>query len=184
MTQIPSHAKKVFQGTIFAVHQWEQTLYDGSHATFEALSRPGTIQIIATQHDSIVLSYEEQPTKPLAYSFLGGRQELHEDPLMTAKRELLEEAGMVSDDWELFKIYNAPGKIHWEIYLFIAKNCTKTQEPQPDPGEKITVKKVSFETFLDIVCSEKFLGQSIANDVLRMRLDPQKLEAFKQRLFS
>lgn len=180
---IPTHAKKVFQGKIFSVFQWEQELYDGSTATFEALKRPGTIQIIATQDDQVFLSHEEQPTKALSYSFLGGRMEENEDPLETAKRELHEESGLESDDWELLKTYEVEGKINWQIYLYAARNCRKTAEPHLDAGEKLEVVSVSFEKFLEIVSSEDFWGQNIANDILRMKLDKEKLEEFKKKLF-
>ncbi|MGI0001927.1 MAG: NUDIX hydrolase [Nitrososphaeraceae archaeon] len=181
--KLPSNAKKVFQGEIFAVYQWEQELYDGSTATFEGLQRPGTIQIIPTEDGQLFLSHEAQPTKPRSYTFLGGRQEPDENSLVTAKRELLEEAGLVSEDWELLKTYQSEGKIDWTTYLFAARNCKKVTEPNLDPGEQIDVKKVSWEQFLEIVASETFWGQNIANDILRMRLNKQQLAKFKQQLF-
>ena len=159
-------------------------MYDGSKATFEALKRPGTIQIIPTQEGHVLLSHEEQPTKALSYTFLGGRMEENEEPLETAKRELLEESGLESDDWELIKTYHVEGKINWPVYLFTARNCRKTTEPHLDPGEKIEVLKVTFDRFIEIVSSEAFWGQNIANDILRMRLDKTKLEDFKRKLFS
>lgn len=181
--KLPPNAKKVFQGEIFSVHQWEQELYDGSTATFEMLERPGTIQIIATTGNEVYVSHEEQPTKPRAYSLLGGRQEPNEEPLATAKRELLEESGLISDDWELMKEYKGGGKIDWPMSLFIARDCKKVAEPKLDPGEKIDVEKVSFEKFLEIVCAEDFWGAIIANDILRMRLNPEKVAEFKEKLF-
>jgi 8-oxo-dGTP pyrophosphatase MutT (NUDIX family) len=181
--KLPSHAKKVFQGKIFSVFQWEQEMYDGTTAMFEMLKRPGTIQIIPTVGDKILLSHEEQPTKPKSFTFLGGRQETDEEPLVTAKRELLEEAGLESDDWELLKVYHNKGKIEWDIYLFAARNCKKVAEPNLDAGEKIDVIEVTWEEFLEKVSSENFWGQIIANDILRMRVDQQKLASFKKKLF-
>ena len=182
--KLPPHAKKVFQGKIFAVYQWEQEMYDGTTATFEMLKRPGTIQIIPTTADGkLYLSHEEQPTKPRSYTLLGGRQEPNEDPLLTAKRELLEEAGLQSDDWELYKTYESEGKIEWPTFLFIARHCKKVAVPKLDPGEKIDVKEVMFDEFLKIVSDEAFWGKIIANDILRMQLDKKKLEVFKRNLF-
>jgi ADP-ribose pyrophosphatase len=181
---LPDNAKKVFKGAIFDVYQWEQELYDGSTATFEGLKRPSTIQVIPTKGDKVYLSFEEQPIiKSPSHAFLGGRQEAGEDPLECAKRELLEESGLQSHDWELFKIYKFDGKIDWSIYLYIARNCEKVAEPHLDAGEKIEVREVSFEEFMDITTDEKFWAQLIINDFLRMKLDPQKLEAFRRKLF-
>lgn len=181
--KIPSQAKKVFTGQIFSVYQWEQELYDGRHATFEMLKRPGTIQIIPTMGDKILLAHEEQPHNPRGFGFLGGRQESDEEPLVTAKRELLEEAGLLSEDWELIKVYHNKGKIDWTIYLYLARNCRKIAEPTLDAGEKIEVKEVSFDRFLEIISSEDFWAHDISNDILRMRLAPQNLEAFKKKVF-
>lgn len=180
--KIPKGAKRVFQGIIFDVYHWQQKMFDGSTATFEMLKRPATLQIIPTVGDKILLSYEQQPTKPLTYTLLGGRQE-GEEPLITAKRELLKEAGMESEDWELLKIYQAQTKIDWEMYLFVARNCKKVTKPKLDPGEKIEVKEVGFEKFLDIVSSENFWGKDVSLDILRMRLDSKKLTKFRQKIF-
>lgn len=181
--KLPPQAKKVFQGKIFSVYQWEQQLYDGTRSTFEMLKRPGTIQIIPTAEDKLFLSYEEQPTKPKTYTLLGGRMEPDEDPLVTAKRELLEETGMESNDWELLKTYEYEGKIEWPMYLYTARNCKKVSEQHLDPGEKIEVKKVTFPEFVTITSSKDFWNQLFANDILRMRLDRKKLDEFKKKLF-
>jgi ADP-ribose pyrophosphatase len=181
--KLPSNAKKVFQGKIFSVYQWEQKLYDGTTATFEMLKRTGTIQIIPTADDYVYLSYEEQPTKPLSYTLFGGRQEPNEDPLVTAKRELLEETGLESDDWELLKTYEYMGKIEWPMYLYIARNCRKVSKQHLDPGEKIEIKKVTFGEFIEIASSERFWNQIFSNDILRLRLNGNKLNEFKKKLF-
>jgi len=181
---LPPHAKKVFVGKIFDVYQWEQELYDGSTAIFEALRRPATIQIIPTSGDKIFLSFEEQPViKNLSFSLLGGRIEPDEEPLVCAKRELQEEAGLESDDWELYSTYNFGGKIDWDWYIFIARNCKKTTEPNLDPGEKIEVHEVPFDKFIELASEDSFHGATFTSEILRMRLEPQKLEKFKKKLF-
>lgn len=181
--KLPTQAKKVFQGKIFSVYQWDQKLYDGTSATFEMLKRPGTIQIIPTADDQVFISLEEQPTKPLAFSLLGGRMEPDEEPLVTAKRELLEEAGLTSNDWELLKTYEFQGKIEWPLYYYVARNCKKIAEQKLDGGEKLEVKEVSFSKFIDLTSSEDFGNQMFTNDILRFRLDPKKLAEFKKKLF-
>lgn len=179
--KLPPQAKKVFQGKIFSVYQWQQEMYDGTTETFEMLKRPDTIQIIATQGDKIILSRQSQPTKENYYSFLGGRAEEGEDPLVTAKRELLEESGLESSDWELFKVYHPVHKMEWDIYFFIAKNCQKTTEPKLDPGEKIETIVCSFDEFIAIIEDDSFWGTEFALDILKMKQNDTLL-AFEKRL--
>lgn len=181
--KIPQHAKSVFKGEIFEVYQWEQEMFDGSTAIFEALKRPDTIQVIATQDDMILLSHEEQPNKPRSYTFLGGRQEEGEEPFVVAKRELLEEAGLESSDWELLKTYESEGKIQWTTYFFVARNCRKIAEPKLDAGEKIDVVPVDWNEFLEIIDNDNFWGKNIAYDIHMMKHDEEKLEEFKKKVF-
>lgn len=182
---IPKDAKLVFKGLIFDVYQWEQKLFDGSVTTFEGLKRASTIQIIPILGDKILLAREEQPTKPLCFTFLGGRGEEGEEPEETTKRELLEETGMEAKEWELMKTYQFGSKIDWTTYLFIAKDCQKVAEPQLEAGEKIEVVELTFDEFIDHVTREDFWGNhQIIADFFRMRLDPKKLEEFRKRLLS
>ena len=179
---IPKHAKRVFKGVIFDVYQWEEKRYDGSIGLWEAIRRQPTITIIPVSGEDLYLSFEEQPGKPLTYTFLGGRGEEGEDPLETAKRELLEESGMESDDWELYKDYTKKGKIEWPIYLFIARNCKRVAEQQLDVGEKVEVRKHSFTEFMDIVTSVDFWARDISDDFFRMLHERERLTDFKKRL--
>lgn len=182
MKKIPNHAKKVFKGVIFEVYQWEQKLYDGSTATFERLKRPDTICIIPVIDDNIVIAKEEQPTKAPAWTLVGGRQDPGEEPLTVAKRELLEETGMVADDWELFLQEQPAGKLDWNVYIYIARNCRKIAEQALDGGEKIDVHHVSFDEFVRLTTEELFWGNEITTHMLRCRIDEKKMNDFKKQL--
>lgn len=179
---IPKTAQQVFKGLIFDVYQWPQKQFDGSTRTFEALKRPNTVQVIATQGDKILLAKEQQPTKGPCFTLLGGRQEPGEKPLEAAQRELLEESGLMSDDWELLKTYEPIHKMEWLIYLYVARNCQRVQEQQLDPGEKITVKQLSFDEFIKRVIGKNFWGKELALDILKMKVEG-KLAAFQKKIF-
>lgn len=180
--KIPSNAKKVFDGIIFDVYQWEQEMFDGSTSTFEMLKRPNTIEVIATEGDKILLSKQSQPNKSDFYSLFGGRAEEGEEPLETAKRELLEESGLKSENWELLKTYSPIHKIEWDIYMYVARDCVKTLDQKLDAGEKIEIIKCTFEEFIKIVDSDNYWGNELVLDVLRMQKE-NKLEEFKFRIF-
>ena len=180
--KLPDAAHIVFSGKIFDVYQWEQAMYDGTNTTFEMLKRPDTVQVIPTMGNKIFLSYEEQPTYALQYSFLGGRCEKGEEPLAAAKRELLEESGFESSDLELFKSFEPFHKIDWQIHYFIARNCKRIKEPQLDAGEKLTVKEFSFEQFVSKVTETSFGMNHFSYELLRIRDNPEALQKLKLRL--
>lgn len=179
--KIPNDAKRVFKGVIFDVYQWQQKMFDGSTETFEILKRPNTVEVIAIKDGKICLSHQSQPTKSDFYSLFGGRAEEGEDPLVTAKRELLEESGMESESWELYKSYMPLHKMDWTIYTYIAKDCKKVTDIKLDPGEKIETKELKFDKFIEFVLSDKYWGNELVIDVLRMKVEG-KLEEFKSKL--
>ncbi len=184
--KIPEHAKKVFEGTIFGVYQWQQKMFDGSEETFERLKRPATVAVIPTMGSSVLISEEEQPLSPKCFTLRGGRQEKDEEPLACGKRELVEEAGLVSDDWELLRVYEPVSKIDWQVYIFIARSCRKVGEQKLDAGERITIKELSFDAFLDLVSSKDFFETEFAADIMRMRLASDastQVEKFQKQLF-
>lgn len=58
---IPQTAKRVFEGKLFDVYQWDQELFDGKTITFEKLKRPDTVNVIPITTDGqIVISEQEQ----------------------------------------------------------------------------------------------------------------------------
>ena len=180
--KLPKNAKLVFKGKIFDTYQWDQEMFDGSTEVFERLKRPNTIQVLAIQNDNILIAEEEQPAKGKFHALFGGRQEPNEDSLECAKRELLEESGLTSKDWELYKIYEPYNKMEWEVHFYIARNCQKIAEQKLDSGEKITTKPLTFEQFINFILEGKLWATELNIDILRM-LHKGTINEFKQKLF-
>ena len=151
MKKIPDNAKKVFEGIIFDVYHWEQEMFDGSTATFEAIKRINSNSILATADNKIIITTEEQPGKGVFTDMPGGRVERGEDKMMAAKRELLEETGYSTDDYEeRFTEDSARmSKLEWNTFYYIARNCKKVQEQSLDAGEKIELQWIPFEELLE-----------------------------------
>ena len=151
--KIPKQATKVFSWVLFDVYQWKQKLYDGTFATFEMVKRPACNEVIATVGNKIIVLKQSQPWRDNFYWLPWGRVEQWESSLKGAKRELLEETGFVSQNWQKFQSWNEASKIDFEETLFVAKNCEMSCLPHPDAWEKISMQLVSFDDFCMILKS-------------------------------
>ncbi len=182
MGKIPPQAKRVFEGIVFDVYQWEQVLLDGkTTTTFEMLKRADSVATIAVQDGKILVIEDEQPTRPSVLGFPAGRRDPGETALEAAKRELLEETGYRAESWDHYITFEPSHKIDWQLPFFIAKDLHKVQEADPGPGEHITVSWVTFDEFLDIIKDPRFIETHFAYHLLCLSTD--ELEAFRQRLF-
>lgn len=178
--KIPAHAEKKFSGVLFDVFQWQQTMFDGTSQTFERLRRPDTVQVIAVTDDKkIVMLNEQQPDMSEAVmSIPGGRLDVDgESPRDGAIRELLEETGYSAESIELWFEDRPVSKMEWTVYTFIARGCKKTQEPSLDAGEKIEMRLMSFDEFVQCVCSEEFTSSDdVARTIMRLLLSGKRAE--------
>lgn len=178
---IPENAKRVFKGVIFDVYQWDVDAYDGSKKVFEKLKRPDTVMVIpVTEDGQIIIALQEQPHKPPFIGTVGGRVDEGEDILEAAKRELLEETGYEAKDWMLFDAIQPVSKIEWAIYTFIAKGCIKIAEQNLDGAEKIELKFVSFDEFINLAVNDDKFGDEFRIKILEAKLDLKKMQELKE----
>lgn len=183
-SSLPPHAKRVFEGEIFDIYQWEQELYDGSKAVFEKAVRPDTAAVIPVLPDGSVLLIEDsQPHRDTVLTVPTGKVDAGEQPEQTARRELLEETGYVVDSLELLTERQITGKVDWIIYTFIGRGAKKIREAEPEPGERIVPRIVPPEEFLSLAASEKMLRMDTAELFLEATADPRKMDALRKRLF-
>lgn len=182
---LPEHAKCVFRGIMFDVYQWEQELYDGTKATFEKLKRPDTVVVFPVLPDGrILLTEQEQPGKEPFIGATGGRVDEGEEILSAARRELLEESGYEAEHYILWCAEQPASKIEWTVFVFIAKGLKKVADMNLDGGEKIILKPVTFDEFINLGTSEeRFSEREIIPKLLEAKFSSQKKEDLRA-LFS
>ena len=186
MKKIPTTAEKVFEGIIFDVYHWQQEMFDGTFSTFEGLKKKDSVTILATVGDRIIVNDEEQPGREAFTALPGGQVERGDEPLASAKRELQEETGYTSHDWQEW-FSNDPtdyGKIEWTNHFFIARNCEKTSEQNLDSGEKITPHLLTFEEFLEFRNNPKVRNKDLFPILEKASKDESEKQKLKELLFT
>ncbi len=159
-------------------------MYDGSTRVFEAVTRPPSATIIATVDNKIAFQKQTQPHRDEYFLCLpGGWADVPGEAIEdTAKRELLEETGLTSDDWELWKVAGVSGFIHWDNYIYIARNCTQTGEQRLDGGEQIENGFITLDEFLSLIDHPQFRHRDLIRDLYQIRDDETQKQAFQKLL--
>jgi len=78
------------------------------------------------------------------WELVRGAGPLNTDPLETARKELLEETGLVAERWlEVFRLMASPGITDERAPCFLAWNLTQ-HRAQPDPEETLSRRRIHF----------------------------------------
>ena len=133
LREIGLDSEDVFRGRLLHVKRDTVRLPDGSEATREYIVHPGAVMIVPRLPDGKLL-FERQfryPHQRVFIEFPAGKIDSGEDPLATAKRELLEETGYQAREWHvLVDVFNSPGFTNERVRIFLARGL----ERRPDSG--------------------------------------------------
>jgi len=122
------------RGALVTLRTDQVQMPDGQVAKRDVVEHQGAVAIVALDDDDWVLLIRQyrHPTGHLLWEIPAGiRDVAGEDPLHTAQRELLEEAGYRARDWRvLADIFSAPGITTERLYIFLARGLTAVPESE------------------------------------------------------
>ena len=145
-------SEPVFDGKLLHVLRDRVRLPDGSEATREHILHPGAVMMIAVL-DNGSLVFERQfryPMQRVMVELPAGKIDKGEDPLLTAKRELLEETGYTAATWQrLGCIHPVISYSNEQIDIYLARGLTLSKR-ELDPGEFLDVIELPLARALDM----------------------------------
>nr|WP_239029040.1 NUDIX hydrolase [Pseudonocardia acidicola] len=117
----------------------------GRAATREILEHPGAVAIAAVGADDRIMlihQYRHAVRRRLWEMPAGLLDVAGEDPVETAKRELVEEAGLAASDWSvLLDLVPSPGFSEESVRVYLARGLTEVGRPAPADNEEADLER-------------------------------------------
>ena len=114
----------VFSGRVITVSKEQVLLPNGNVADYEIVHHPGGAAVVALDEENrVCLLHQFRPAAGgWVWELPAGRLEPDEPPALTARRELVEEAGREATNWQdLGFMWSSPGVFDERIHLFLAR---------------------------------------------------------------
>jgi 8-oxo-dGTP pyrophosphatase MutT (NUDIX family) len=130
-----------FRGRVITVTVDDVTLPNGHRALLEIVHHPGGAAVVAIDKDRRVclLRQHRHAVGGFLWELPAGKLEPDEPPLLTAQRELVEEAGTEAQTWDsLGTCTPSPGVMREVVHLFLATGLSPTASA-PESAEVFEV---------------------------------------------
>ena len=95
---------------------------------------------------------------------------LNEDPLDAAKRELLEETGLVATNWTAIQTMHLSNSVTDELCIIYTATGLEQHEAEPEDTEQLIVKKLPFEEVYRMVCDGEITDSVTVAAILKVKL--------------
>lgn len=103
------------------------------------------------EHNTYLVGQYRFPLEQFSWEIPEGGGPLEEDPLDAAKRELLEETGLVANSWTPIVHIHLSNSVSDEAGIIYLARQLEQHTAEPEDTEELYVKKLPFETVYQMV---------------------------------
>ncbi|HEX4387121.1 MAG TPA: NUDIX hydrolase [Steroidobacteraceae bacterium] len=142
----PERQTLQYSGRVISVTTDEVVLPNGHKTLLEVVHHPGGAAAVALDAEQrlCLLRQYRYVAGGWLWELPAGKLEPHEPPLVTAQRELIEEAGVRAERWEsLGTVLSSPGVFAERLHLFLAAGLSSAPRAL-ERGEVIEVHWIAF----------------------------------------
>src|SRR5271157_4687495 len=159
-------SKKVLDTPFLKIRSERVKLPEGTILPdYYIIENPGWVGIVPLTEDGYFL-INNQYKHGIGHEVLefpaGGIDEHEDDPVITARRELMEETGYSFEDHQvelLAHMYANPTGARTQVWWYLARNVRKTGTPKEDPVEVIENLLVTPKELLELIHNGSFAVQ-------------------------
>ena len=179
LSEVITAEDTMFSGLIFDVNRIHVTLPNGHESARDVVRHRGAVAVVALTDDGRICLVRQYRTAldRVTVEIPAGKLDPGEDPLTCAKRELLEETGMVAVRMAfLTTLATTPGFTDERIHLYMATGLT-FGSAHPDEDEFLNVDLVPLNELIDAVLDgriedSKTVCGALICDAVAHRLEP------------
>lgn len=124
--------KQIYKNSWLSLEEHRVITPDNKKGVYGVLDYGDGVSVLATDGDDIFLIKEyKYAIKKFTFQLPSGSVNKNESPLRSAKKELLEEAGLKAGKWALLGITHPfPTNITTTVYLYLARDVKQVQKPE------------------------------------------------------
>ncbi len=152
------------------------------HNVLNPAGNPGTYSVVRfdklaigvvpldEENNTWIVGQYRYPLDVFTWEIPEGGGDRNLPPVESAKRELLEECGIIAQEYIPLQQLQLSNSATDEIaHLFVAKKLSFTQA-QPEENEQLTIRKVHFDTLYQMVVDGEITDSLSVAAVLRIKL--------------
>jgi ADP-ribose pyrophosphatase len=148
-------SKYIYKGKILNLRFEEVELPNRDTSSREIIEFPNSVSVIAITEDKkiVLVKQYRKPCESELLEIVAGKMDKNEDPLECAKRELSEETGYHSENWEkIASFYTTPGYSNEFMNMYIARDVIKGKS-HPDEDEFLEIIEMDIKELIEKVKS-------------------------------
>lgn len=163
---------EIYAGRVMALRSDQVVMPGGRVATREIVEHPGAVAVAALDADDRIMmihQYRHAVRRRLWELPAGLLDVAGEDPLLTAQRELAEEAGLAATEWTvLLDIVPSPGFSDESIRVYLARGITEVGRPDMGDDEEadLTLRWVSMPVAVRMALAGTIVNATTVSAVL------------------
>lgn len=167
-------SEPIYRGNIFALRADEVAMPDGRGARREVVEHYGAAVIVAVHDDETVVLIHQyrHPVGKRLWELPAGLLDVPGEPVLeTAKRELVEETGLVAARWRtLVDVAASPGMTDEVARVFLATELSEVDRPEASEEEAdLAIHRIPLDEALEMAMSSRIINGSAVGGLFAAR---------------
>jgi len=168
-------SRTAYRGRIMTLRVDEVGMPGGGTAVREVVEHPGAVAVLAIDGDRVALIHQyRHPMGRRLWELPAGLLDVAgEDPALTARRELAEEAGLAATDWSvLVDVAASPGFTDEAVRVYLAAGLSPVDRPQDTGDEEadLVLRWFSLDEAVGMVLAGEIVNAASVGGILAARL--------------